>query len=119
MQAKAYAFAVPVSSDLQEAEQLLGDGRLADALARVTDDRLLPASGAPRVIEARERLEEGLREAVLRSGDPDLLAAWCRTAAGEDDEAAARAILALLEPGDARLAGARAQLARLHRSLVP
>lgn len=44
LQAKPYAFAVPVSSDLQEAEQLLDDGRLADALACVTGDRLLPAS---------------------------------------------------------------------------
>ncbi len=116
LRAKPYAFAVPVSSDLHEAQQLLDDGRLADALEFVTVDRVLPASAAPRVIEARERLEEGLRAAVLRSGDPDLLAAWCRGAAGEDDEAATRALLALLAPGDARVPGARAHLSRLDRA---
>ena len=73
-------------------------------------------AGSPRVIEARERLEEGPRAAVLQSGDPDLLAAWCRSAAGEDDEATTQALLALLAPGDARLASAPAHLARLDRA---
>jgi hypothetical protein len=47
---------VPIASDLQEAEALLAAGRADDArlLAR---ERLLPASHAPRVVEARERLK--------------------------------------------------------------
>jgi hypothetical protein len=116
LRAKPYAFAVPVTSDLQDAERLLEERSLAAALSLLADERVLPASAAPRVIEARERLEQGLRAAVLRSGDPELLAAWCRGAGGEDDEAATRALLALLAAGDARVPAARAQLARLDRA---
>jgi len=32
--------------------------------------------------------------------DPELLAAWCRTAAGQEDEPAAQALLERLSPGD-------------------
>jgi hypothetical protein len=116
LQAKPYAFAVPVTSDLQEAEQLLGQGRLREALT-IASERLLPGSGAPRLVEARDRFEEGLRTAVLRSCDPDLMAAWCRTVPGQEDEPAAHALLDALPPGDARVSAARAHLARLDRVL--
>ena len=119
LRARPYAFAVPVSSDLQDVEELVRDGRLADALALLADERLLPASAAPRVVEARERLEQGLLASILRSDDPDLLAAWCRSAAGEDDAASVRTLLARLAPGDARAAAARAQLHRLDRAYAP
>jgi len=119
LRGRPYAFTVPVSSDLQDAEQLTRDGRLADALALVVGERLLPASTAPRIVEARERLEQGLLASIIAVDDPDLLAAWCRSAAGEDDDVAARALLARLDPGDARAAGLRAQLRRLDRMLAP
>jgi hypothetical protein len=67
------------------------------------------------VVEARDRLEEGLRAAVLAAGDADLLVTWCRSTPGQEDEAAARALLRALDPGDARAAAARAHLARLRR----
>jgi hypothetical protein len=116
VRAKPYAFAVPVGSDLQDAEQLLGEGRLGDALA-LGRERVLPGSLAPRVVEARERFEEGLRSAVLASRDPDLMAAWCRTVPGEEDEPAAHALVDLLPADDARISAARAHLARLDRVL--
>jgi hypothetical protein len=119
LRARPYAFAVPVSSDLQDAEELVAEGRLSDALAFLSGERLLPASTTPRVVEARERVEQGLRTSILRSGDPDLLAAWCRSAPGEDDAAAALALIARLSPGDARAAAARAQLARIDRVFAP
>ncbi len=119
LHARPYAFAAPVSSDLQDAEELIRDGRLAEALALLADDRLLPASSAPRIVEARERLEQGLLASILRADDPDLLAAWCRSAAGDDDVVAARALVARLAPGDARAAGARAQLRRMDRVFAP
>lgn len=114
LEARPYAIARPMTSDLHEAEALLADGRLAEALA-LTRERLLPGSSAPRVVEARERLEHGLRQAVLHSEDPALIAAWCTSAAGQEDEPAARALLDLLPPGDPGLAAARARLARLDR----
>jgi hypothetical protein len=114
LRARPYAFALPVSSDLQEAEALLADGRPAEALA-LAGERLLPASSAPRIVEVRERFEHGLRTAVLRSGDPGLISAWCRGAAGQEDEPAARALLEVLPHGDSRIPEARARLARLER----
>jgi hypothetical protein len=116
--ARPYAFAVPVTSDLQDAEKLLGSGRLADALA-LCAQRLMPWSEAPLVIEARERLEHGLRQAVLAAGDARLLDVWCRSAAGQEDAPAADALLRLLRSGDARVPAARARLARLQRVFGP
>ena len=112
---RPYAFAVPVTSDLEEAEALLADGRLTEAL-KLSAERLLPDSQATRVVEARDRLEEGLRAAILRSRDPGLLDAWCRGAAGQDDGEANRTLLARLPPDDPRVAAAHARLARLERS---
>lgn len=67
------------------------------------------------MLEARERLEQGLRTAALDAQDAGVLAAWCRTVPGQEDEAAAHALVALLAPHDVRAAGARAHLARLRQ----
>ncbi len=115
LRARPYGFAAPITSDLQEAEQLLADGRCAEAIA-LAAERVLPGSTAPRIVEARDSLEAGLRAAVMERRDPELLAAWCRTAPGQEDEPAATALLGLLGPGDTRIPAARARLARL-RSL--
>jgi hypothetical protein len=114
LRGKPYAFAVPVTSDLHDAEQLLATGRLGEALA-LARERLLPASSAARVLEARERLENGLRSAALDAHDADVLSSWCRSVPAQEDEAAAHALLALLGPRDVRAAAARAHLARLQQ----
>lgn len=114
LRARPYAFSVPATSDLHEAEQLLAMGRLADVLA-LAGERLLPASEAPSVVEARERLEHGLRGAVLQAGDPELLSVWCQSSPGRDDAHAARTLLELLSPGEPRHAAAQARLARIER----
>lgn len=77
---RPYRFALPVTSDLGDAERLLADGRAGDALA-LARERLLPDSTAPRVVAARERFEAAL--AAAAAADPALHAAWRRTAAGE------------------------------------
>ncbi|GAB2474757.1 sigma-54-dependent transcriptional regulator family protein [Jatrophihabitans fulvus] len=46
---------------------------------------LLPHSDAPGVVEHRDRLERQLRNAVLASGEIDLMAAWTRSRWGADD----------------------------------
>jgi hypothetical protein len=81
LRARPYALAAPVTSDLHDAERLLADGRLAQALTLIGQG-VMPRSQAPRIVEAREGLETGLREAIIRADDPDLLAAWCRSAPG-------------------------------------
>jgi len=117
---RPYGFAVPVRSDVHEAEQLLKDGDAASALS-MTAERLLPWSQAPLVREARERLEGGLRTSILLSRDPELLAAWCRSAAGREDELGAQALLAGADGGGALAPAARAHLSRIRtpRPLAP
>lgn len=112
LSARPYCFAVPARSDPAEAEQLLADGSTAAALA-LARERLLAWSSAPLIAEARERLEVGLRTAIMREDDPELFASWCASEPGEQDEPAARALLESLSASDPRLAAARAHLARL------
>ncbi|MDA0162244.1 GAF domain-containing protein [Solirubrobacter ginsenosidimutans] len=57
--ARPYRFAIPVTSDLQEVETLLANGH-TDEARQLARGRLLPGSHAPRVVEARERLEHAL-----------------------------------------------------------
>jgi hypothetical protein len=118
LRARPYALAARVTSDLHDAERLLAAGRLAEALA-LTGQGVLPRSEAPLIVEARESLESGLREAILRSGDPDLLSAWCRTSLGADDRPAATGLVGILTPEDPRGAAARAHVARLDRQQSP
>ena len=49
---RPYAFGVPVTSDLQDAERQLASGHLRQALS-LADERLLPDSVAPRIVEVR------------------------------------------------------------------
>jgi len=92
-------------------------GRPGDAL-RAYSGPLLPASEAPAIVEARGLLEEALRRSILTTGDPDLLAAWLEHPSGADDLAAARALVAVLSPGDPRRAPATATLAAIGRRLA-
>lgn len=85
LQGRPYAFALPVTSDLAHAEAVMEAGRLPEAL-RLAGQRVLPGSHAPRIVEARQRFEHGLRTAVERSGDPPLLQRWRDSAAGQADE---------------------------------
>jgi hypothetical protein len=117
LRARPYALAAPVTSDLHDAERLLADGRLAEALA-LTGQGVMPRSQAARIVEARESLESGLRAAIMRTGDPDLLAAWCRSGPGAHDEPAASALVAALAHDDTRAASARAHLTQLGRRPV-
>lgn len=112
LEANPYRLRGAVTSDVAEVERLMGDGELAAALARYAGP-LLPSSEVPGVVEARERLDWELREAVLRSGDASLTHAWLKTPSGRDDIVAARALVELLDPADERRAGALSRLRRL------
>ena len=94
---------------------MLEAGQLARALKRYPD-QLLPHSEVPLIVEARQRLDGSIRNAVLASANPDLLAAWCAGAAGRDDQPAAELLLGLLPVDDERHPAARARAQRLRRS---
>ncbi|HTN23869.1 MAG TPA: GAF domain-containing protein [Solirubrobacteraceae bacterium] len=113
--ARPYRFAAPVRSDFADVERMLEAGQLARALPRYTD-QLLRQSEVPLVVEARQRLDGGLRNAVLGAADPELLAAWCASPAGRDDQPAAELLLGLLPADDERHPAARARAERLRRA---
>ena len=110
---------VPVTSDLQEAEALLAHGRLARGAGARRASGCCPTRRAPRVVEARERLEQ--RPARRRAGGgttPALLEAWCGSAprrAGRRSTPPAR--WSTCCPGR-RAAARRARTARAARELA-
>jgi hypothetical protein len=113
--ANPYRLAVAARDDRREVEELLAAGRLAEALDRYAGP-LLPGSEVPLVVEARQRLDDELREAILAGGSPALLEAWLRNPSGEDDVEACRALIAMLDTDDPRRPAA---ISRLRRLLSP
>jgi hypothetical protein len=113
--ANPYRLAILLRDDRAEVEELLAAGRIGEALARYAG-LLLPGSEVPLIEEARRRLDDGLREAILASGSPDLLEDWLRNPSGEDDVEACRALVARLDGADPRRPAA---LSRLRRLLAP
>lgn len=108
-----YRLQAGIETDFGELERLIDAGRLHGALECLQAGELLPGSGAPLIAEARFRLTMSLREAVLASGDPDLLTRWLRLPAGDDDTHACRAVIALCPPSDPRHVLAAGRLRRL------
>jgi len=108
-----YRLQAGIETDFGELERLTEAGRLRDALGRLAAGELLPGSGAALIAETRFRLTMSLREAVVASADPDLLTAWLRLPAGDDDGHACRALLALCPPSDPRHVLAAGRLRRL------
>jgi hypothetical protein len=113
--ANPYRLAVEIRDDRREVEELLAAGRLGEALDRYPGP-LLPSSEVPLVVEARQRLDDGLREAVLASGSAELIEAWLGNPSGEDDLEACRALVARLGGEDPRRPAA---ISRLRRLLSP
>lgn len=113
--ANPYRLAVGLREDRAAVEELLAAGRIAEALERYPGP-LLPTSEVPLVVEARQRLDDGLREAILASGSADLLWAWLANPSGEDDVEACRALVTHLSASDPRRPAA---ISRLRRLLSP
>jgi hypothetical protein len=113
--ANPYRLAVELREDRAAVEGLLAAGRIGEALERYPGP-LLPTSEVPLVEEARRRLDDGLREAILASGSVDLLQAWLANPSGEDDVEACRALVARLGGEDPRRPAA---ISRLRRLLSP
>ncbi len=113
---RPYRFSVNVSTDFDELEEMIGDGRLASALERYRGV-LIPDSEVPMIRDARVRLDGLVRSAVISSEDPVLISRWCATASGRDDLEAAELLLTLLGEDDAELQGAIARAERLREAL--
>lgn len=109
-----HRLAGPVDADFVALERMAQDGGAAAALQRYPGP-LLPSSRVPLVVEARERLELRLREAVIGSGDPSMLSRWLETPSGRDDIDACRALVHSLAEGDPARMAALSRLRRLSR----
>jgi hypothetical protein len=111
-----YRLIAPVEADWLEVGRLVAAGRPREAL-RAYRGPLLPASDAPEIVEARALLEESLRRSILTTADPELLSQWLAHPSGACDLAAARALVAVLPPGDPRRAAATATAAAVARRM--
>lgn len=105
-----YRFTEPYAADVLEARRQLAAGRVREAVA-LARGPLLPESDAPGVRDAREALDEHLRQAALAAADADVLFELAGRLGDDLElwEAAADA----LPPGDPRLALAKARQRRL------
>jgi hypothetical protein len=102
-------------SDLDQVRRLLARGEIGPALDRYPG-AVLPASRAPGVAAARQRLSAVLRQAVLRSRRPELLLRYAQLPEARDDVAVWQTCLEWLPPGSPRRAAAATQLLRLRRA---
>jgi len=105
-----YRWTVPATADVAEVQGLLAEGRVREAIG-LWQGPLLPFSEAPGVREARETLEESLRQAALLSADADAL--YELADRWGDDLELWEAAAAAMPPGDPRLALALARVRRL------
>jgi hypothetical protein len=81
---RPYRLAGSVTADWLALEAQLAAGDLRSAM-RGYRGPILPRSTAPGVVRLREQLHMSLREAVRRSGQPDLMSTWTRSSWGSDD----------------------------------
>jgi hypothetical protein len=98
--------------------RLLGRGAVGPALERYPG-AVLPRSGAPGVLAARERVRALLRQGVLRSGRTELLLRYSALPEAADDAGVLQALLERLPAGSPRRAAVAASLARLRRAPRP
>lgn len=81
---RPYRLAAGVTADWLAVEAQLVAGDLRSAM-RAYRGPVLPRSTAPGVVRLRDNLENGLRRALLRSGEADLMSTWTRSSWGTDD----------------------------------
>jgi len=113
---RPYRLTARVATDWHSVRAALAGGDVLRALRRYVGP-LLPASEAPVVRALREEMHAEVRAAVLGAGQPDLLAAWTRTAWGAEDYDAWTAQRDLLPPSSPLTSLVRSQIARLDREL--
>jgi hypothetical protein len=110
---RPYRLGIHVSADFLRLRQLIEANRLLEAL-ELYQRPLLPQSGAPVVVETRLFLEEGLRQAVIHSDDPEAL--WTLAQRLGDDLEVWEKLLRFLDTNDPRSAIARARVKGLVES---
>jgi hypothetical protein len=112
VESRPYRLRRDVAADwLETADDL--DSHLVSSAVRRYVGPLLPQSDAPGVVASRNRLENRIRAAVLKTHDVDLVVAWTRSYAGVNDLGAWEHQLTLLSPTSPLWAAARSEVGRL------
>jgi hypothetical protein len=112
LSSRPYRLTVAVTTDVDAIRENLAAGRLSSALSAFAGVPL-PGSEAPRIRSMSDEFTEELRQAVLDSGDAEVLHRWTSLAEGHDDVVAWRAFAAALPAVSPRRALVRAHLNRL------
>ena len=113
---RPYRLTADVTADWLAVEAQVAAGAVGSAL-RLYRGPLLPASTAPGVVRLRQSIEATLRQAVLSSGEADLMSTWTRSSWGADDYEMWATQLAALGPRSPLRPLVTGQLARLDREL--
>jgi hypothetical protein len=112
LRTRPYRLDAIVDSDFGTVRRLLRAGQPAEAL-RACRGSLLPRSDAPEIRELRDELDAGLRRAILRADDPELLVAFAEHPLGREDLEVHDRLVEMLPDGDARRTEIVSRRARL------
>lgn len=113
---RPYRLVAEVTSDWLAVQAQLAAGDVAGAV-RSYRGPILHRSVAPGVCRIRDCLQSSLREAVLRSGRPELMSQWTRSSWGTDDYEMWQVQSLALDPRSPLLPMVRSQLRHLDLSL--
>lgn len=117
VETEPYRLAASVDCDAAHVRVLLDHGSVQEA-AELYTGRLLAESEAPGIVRERDELDGWLRQAVLSSGDADVLWAWLQCPSGRDDLAGWKRLLAHLDFLDPRRSLAVTRAAALRDALA-
>ena len=113
---RPYRLTGEVNSDVRDLRDALDRGDVERAI-NLYRGPVLPASDAPGVVRVRSDLRERMRAALLRGGDPKLLARWIQTPEGRDDTDVWAVYRSALDPKSSVFAQATARIRLLDREL--
>lgn len=111
---RPYRLLARLGSDVDDVRGALDRGD-APAALRLYSGTVLPASFAPGIEAIREELRVRVQAALLRAGDPVLLARWTASVHGREDAAAWTAYLSSLDPDSPLYSQVEARLQLLGR----
>jgi hypothetical protein len=109
---KPYRIIADVTGDVTEVQTAVRAGRLVKAMDLYSGP-LLVQSDAPALRAERDELDATLRDAILESGDSELLWRFAQTSTGAEDLAVFEALEADLPAADHRRSAVAARLHRL------
>ncbi|TSD93654.1 transcriptional regulator [Skermania sp. ID1734] len=111
---RPYRLSTELTSDIADLRHALDRGDVSTAMSLYTGP-LLPGSDSPGVADIRDELRTRMRAALLRAGDPRLLARWTTSVEGREDATAWTAYLRTLDPKSPLYSQVKARIDLLDR----